>query len=266
MANPKQELLKPKEHFMLFEQSQDLLARAEELGEILEGGEERSFLFSTEGIEHGQGVFDGGAFFSAVLTEDHSYSNDITSHPVEAGSDISDNVRQEPITISVDAIYVPEPEALVAGELTVIVLEEDRLAKEAKIQDIFNKLIEYRKTSELLTITTSLRFYENMVIENLTVPRDSTTGHSLLFSILFKQIRFVDSRLLEVKTRVTRAFPPPPPTHKIGTAISNFTFKAFNILDDYTRNTRWVKAPPSRKPKAKALLPPASSRFSVSIP
>ena len=45
----------------------------------------------------------------AAITEEHTYDSEVTSYPVESGSDITDNVRTLPIEITIEGLVSDNP-------------------------------------------------------------------------------------------------------------------------------------------------------------
>ena len=71
--------------------------------------------------------------------------------------------------------------------------------------DTFKYLEELFNDRQKFTVITKLKRYDDMVIENLDVPRNSTVGGSLEFTISMKRIKIVKSALVIVPAFSTRA-------------------------------------------------------------
>lgn len=74
---------------------------------------------------------------------------------------------------------------------------------------VHNKLIDLKEKGEILTVYTSTRTYEDMVLTGVTLNKTPSEGTGAKFSLEFKKIRFVESLLVDapVPTEL-RATPP----------------------------------------------------------
>lgn len=142
----------------------------------------------------------------AAITEEHTYNSEVTSYPVEAGSDITDNVRVLPIEITIEGLVSNTPLVAMANIRNVLSgLDIFAADNTTPSSNAFDHLRRIRDAREPVSITTSLKLYENMVMESLSFPRDSDTGSSLRFNATFKQVIIVDNRRSFVPTAVPRA-------------------------------------------------------------
>jgi hypothetical protein len=139
----------------------------------------------------------GELFIDASYVEIIDFSSDITSHPVETGSSISDHVYLNPIKIkfegaildsSTDIIStIQNTASLFSGNILDNIYGKSRkqLAAYEFLKDTY-----YNKTP--VTIVSYYDTFENMVIENMTFPRNGETGDQLYFEITLKQITLTD--------------------------------------------------------------------------
>lgn len=141
-------------------------------------------------------VLIAGFAIDATATQDHTLDSEVTDHPVESGSDITDNVRAQPITVALDCIVSNTPIGLVASQ---------RDPATAPGDDAYAKLLEIRDAREPVVIETERQRYENMVLQSLTIPIAADTGDSLRFRATFKQIRIVTNSRTTTKVAVPRA-------------------------------------------------------------
>ncbi len=138
----------------------------------------------------------------AALSEDHTFDSDVTEHPVEEGADITDHVRARPIEVSIQGIVSDTPIGRTAfnrgfdpsGELQMPVLPSDVA---------FSNLLAIRDAREPITITTSLKTFERMILTSLTVP--ATGGDALEFTARFRQIELVTNRRTTIPVATPRA-------------------------------------------------------------
>jgi hypothetical protein len=133
-------------------------------------------------------------FFDATLKESHKGKNTITRQPVEQGVDITDNVRPEPDELSLDAIITNAP-------LTFNGVTFPDSANYAS--DAYRLLLSLKNSATFLSVSTSLRDYDNMIISSLDVDRDKTTGQVLAVKISFQSVIIVSSQQQPVPVKVS---------------------------------------------------------------
>lgn len=162
--------------------------------------------------------------FDTALTVTTGAASQVTSHPVESGSFISDHIVNEDITISIRGIisaiahkiamgnnsqYVSSQELKYkSGTFTANLISADALSPAEARARIF----EMRDRKELLTITTPTALYNNVVITRITEPRDSSHGGALGSDIAswevvldLKQVRVVGSGTSQVPVATTKS-------------------------------------------------------------
>ena len=118
--------------------------------------------------------------FDASIEEEHKASVDITDHPVEDGSTMSDHRLQKPREFTLTAIVTNTPPTLGAF------FRYDNVA--TRDVDTWTLLNTLTKHKSLLTVKTTLDTYENMVIKDMSVPRTAALGNSLEVTITFREI------------------------------------------------------------------------------
>ncbi|MGD8707100.1 MAG: hypothetical protein PVI88_00265 [Nitrosopumilaceae archaeon] len=112
------------------------------------------------------------------MSEDHNFESDVTDHPVEDGSNITDHIQNR----------------LENGTLTGIIsnfsINTPGLYSN-RAQDAFDALVALWKEKTLVTITTVLRVYENVAIVSIPIARDTDSGESITIQVSFKQVKTV---------------------------------------------------------------------------
>lgn len=112
----------------------------------------------------------GDVEFSVVESESPQYSNEITSHPVESGQDVSDHIKQTPIKFNINGV--------VTGDDAAQKLET---------------LKQYRNSGQLLQYV-GRNLIKNVVIEDLSTQHNATVRNGFAFSIALHQIRIATSQ------------------------------------------------------------------------
>lgn len=136
-----------------------------------------------------------------ALTEEHDFESEVTEYPVESGADVSDNIRNKPLEITLEGIVSDTP-------IGAIALDATRRAESGTplpSLDAYTRILAIRDARELVTIETSLGKFERMALTRLAVPRDRTTGKALKFTVSFRQVNVVQNRRTTVRVAVPNA-------------------------------------------------------------
>ena len=166
-------------------------------------------------------IMIGTYVIDASITESHTYESQVTEFPVEQGSAISDNVRPMPISVTIEGIVSDTPIGIMAdlrnnehGDQAFLPTTDAATAKargdlqSAPSIDALAAMLAIRDARQPVPIVTSLASFDNMVLINLEVPRDATTGYALRFTATFKQITIVTNQRVLVRTTTARTSRP----------------------------------------------------------
>lgn len=163
----------------------------------------------------------------ATITEEHTYEAEVSSYPIENGTDIVDNVRVKPISISLDCLFTDTPmEGAPDDPLNTI---QDPFANSPGIVDPFAAgaiadpfapnfqnvilpttetflgLLKIFNSKKEITIETSLDRYESMVMTSIAFPRSAAIGYALSAKIQFRQVIIVNNLRSTVSVPVRAA-------------------------------------------------------------
>lgn len=129
------------------------------------------------------------------LSESHEMQSDITMNPVEAGADVTDHIQPKPLALTIEGIQSDTPLQFFGGFQSLLDLVPGNESRSQQAFSFFEKL---RINRAMVTVNTGLRSYDNMVLESLTVPRDSKTGQAFRFTAKFKEIRVVTAQVVSL--------------------------------------------------------------------
>jgi hypothetical protein len=132
-------------------------------------------------LNHTLATIDG-FFIDCLLSDNHVFDADVTEFPVESGSTISDNIRNKPLVVTMECLISNAP----LGQLVSL---RDKVSDPT--DSAYDVLLKIRNDRRPVTIGTSLRHYDNMALQSLSIPRESGRGDELKFTAVFKQIEFV---------------------------------------------------------------------------
>jgi hypothetical protein len=138
-----------------------------------------------------------------AIEEIHVRTAKATEHPVEAGNNIADHILPESIQVRLEGVISNTPTTALGYQLykSAKNLLQKKSADNDYAQTAFDKLEELFTKREPIKIVTSLKSYNNMVLENLLVRRDAATGDALRFTCSAKAIRLVDGKTIEIGKR-----------------------------------------------------------------
>jgi hypothetical protein len=132
----------------------------------------------------------------ASVRESHENEAQITDNPVEEGVDVTDHVRIMPKRLTMDGVISDTPITLsvisnISGAIGTVT---EFIGGRSLSQEAYDRLLRLQANREPMTIVTGLRVYQNMLIESLTVPRDSRTANAIHFTAVFREIHVARTR------------------------------------------------------------------------
>jgi hypothetical protein len=136
--------------------------------------------------------------FDATLREVPTYSATVTEHPVERGAPITDHVIPQNGRVQFEVVVTNTPSQLPSTHMGgVTARQENGVLKFSgqfnRVKSVHDEMVAL--VGKLCSFSNAIRDYEDMVISNLTAPREARDGRSIRFTFEAQQIRFV-----EVKT------------------------------------------------------------------
>ncbi len=123
----------------------------------------------------------------ASVEENHVYQALVTSNPVEEGSDITDNVSINPITLNMTGFITDSPVKFLQGVQRLLSSTSGSGSISSSAHD---DLIFLFNQKQPFTVVTGLKTYANMILRRLNFPRNATTGKSLRFEAELVQVTF----------------------------------------------------------------------------
>lgn len=150
---------------------------------------------------------DSQIAFDATVTEQHESKLTITEHPVEAGASVSDHAQKEPDAITINGIVSQHPILLNADTNTPPAIPGGD--PQNRVQQAFDEFQRLQDVAALLAVTTEIRVYKDMMIESISVARDSTKRYILDIGLGLRAFR-------RASVRTVDAPEPIEPAHKPG--------------------------------------------------
>lgn len=156
----------------------------------------------------------------ATKAEEHSFKAKATQHEVEDGANISDHVIKTGRMVNIDGVISDDPITIaaaaignlagIAGSLVegiggavatgaVSKLGSELISNGSKpSKDAMDILEGIYENNIPLMITTSIKTYTNMIMESLSIPRNSRNANALEFKATFREIRIVESEVTDI--------------------------------------------------------------------
>lgn len=121
----------------------------------------------------------GNITVDAVLSETHRFASSITENPVENGSIYSDNVVLLPVVLEMEC-RISDATASFA-----------RFNYPGRSNESYKDLVRLQTKREVFSVITGINIYQNMLFEELSIPRAAADGQSIRFSAVLKEILVV---------------------------------------------------------------------------
>ena len=150
-----------------------------------------------------------GYSIDASVSEQHSFDSEVTEFPVESGSNITDNVRPKPIKITIEGVVSDTPIGKIADLRFRDKILSDSDDPFVPSEDALAHLLKVRDSREPVTVETSLKRFDSMVLTSLDIPRTSDTGHALKFTAAFQQVLIITNLRTVVRVAAPQVFAAP---------------------------------------------------------
>ena len=124
--------------------------------------------------------------FDATLTETGKDALEVTKHPVEEGIDITDHSRFQPATLSLSCVFSNSP---MMGQ------GEEEVDRDVRLYEDLRAIWAVR---EPITVITSLRIWESMILKTITATRDPGGGQAVALALELEEIRFASTAVVSV--------------------------------------------------------------------
>jgi hypothetical protein len=126
----------------------------------------------TEQIEYGY-------FFDAFIREGHTGSVRITEHPVQGGANISDHAYNLPDKLTIEILVSDSMDCVVMNQFSEM---------STKSISAYQQLRKLKEKRQPLSVNTRLHFYEDMLIESMSVTNDYKSASSMRCTVMLRQI------------------------------------------------------------------------------
>lgn len=141
----------------------------------------------------------GDLVIDGTHLETITYSNNITTHPIESGAYVADHIYINPLRVTMDCSITDTAGDLIGGIREIGSLFNGNIltnlsnrfqGKGAKQTAAYEFLKDLAGSKSTVTIVNKLDVLPNMAVESVSMPRTSETGDRLYFSITLQQISY----------------------------------------------------------------------------
>lgn len=131
----------------------------------------------------------------ATLSANHKSPSKVSRHPVAKGKSIVDNVRPEADGLTLECFWGNRPGDII--EMAKRYAKGDFQHAEAQ----YVKLKEARRKANKITINMRIWTYENMVIEDISVPETVDDGSSITATVVFSEIETASAQTVKATVK-----------------------------------------------------------------
>ena len=129
--------------------------------------------------------------------ERHRATRTVTQYPVESGAEIVDHAIRQPMEVTLRGFVssspvgqgrqgaIPDPNTDPLDQA-----RQQRLANRLLPRRAFGNLLRFLDNSEVVSITTNLGRYQNMVLESVETDQNADTGENLAFEARFRELQY----------------------------------------------------------------------------
>ncbi|MFC8686314.1 phage baseplate protein [Brevibacillus porteri] len=134
----------------------------------------------------------GGWFFDAFLRSTHTSRLNITQHPVQTGTALTDHAYLQPKEVSMEIGMSDTATSLIPGQFT---------GGWSRSVQAFKVLQELQALRVPLQVHSRLGLYQNMLIEEISAPDDYTTLWGLRCTVLLREIIVAQVRTVKISAK-----------------------------------------------------------------
>jgi hypothetical protein len=162
--------------------------------------------------------------FDIVVKESHSTESEISTQPIQKGSDLTIHIKDKLVQGSLTGVisnWSLKGESFIDEYANSIVSNKEKRPNRAKL--CWEKLNNLRETKVRVKIITALKVYNDVVITRVSADRDGESGDAQEINIQFQQLNVVELKQTALTTSVKPEAldPKSPPVVKQATPPAN---------------------------------------------
>lgn len=163
----------------------------------------------------------GSLAIDCVVDENITLSTNVTTAPIETGESVTDHAFNEPLKLSFTGIVSDSDPA---RALQNVFTNTTSAYKPLPRLDAYETLVQIWQNKEPIDVVMGLETYTRMMIENISIPRNTDSGDALFFTADLKQVTILP-RVASLTTggKVNKG-------RKQGTVASNSQYNVLNRI------------------------------------
>lgn len=134
-----------------------------------------------------------GLFADVTIEEQHNDELNITEHPVETGSPVSDHAYMNPPEVTIKLGWSES-----AGKLNSL-LGNSFIAGTPSLIGVYEALLTLQRNAVRLVVMTGKRLYVDMLIKSLKVTTDMESENALFVTMTLKQVVITNTQETNLK-------------------------------------------------------------------
>ena len=148
----------------------------------------------------------GGISVQAILEESHYNRLEVTEHPVESGSPISDHSFMRPKEVTLRCGWSNASAESLIGAATSL-FSGGGLAASDYVSSVYSQLLALQESRTRMSIATTLRTYDNMLITGLQVTRDEKTSQALMVTATCREVLIASTQSTTLPAQANQTNP-----------------------------------------------------------
>lgn len=141
-----------------------------------------------------------------TIEEIHEDRLQVTEHPVESGASIADHSFKKPSEVVLRCGWSNASLKALFGIISGF-FAGGTMTKADYVSGIYSQLLNLQEAREPISITTSLRQYDNMLITGLQVQRDQKTAQVLMVTATCREVIIVSTAAATLPAKEDQASP-----------------------------------------------------------
>lgn len=130
----------------------------------------------------------GSLEIDAVISENITFNNTVTSSPIESGESISDHIYNEPLSLSMECVISDSD----PGRSSIFNVN---VQSSIPRQDAYETIRQMWLNKKVVSVVSGFEIYDNMAITSVDIPRSNDHYDSIIFTVEMTQIKIVDSNI-----------------------------------------------------------------------
>jgi hypothetical protein len=157
-----------------------------------------------------------GPFLAQVtLREKHSDELEMTDHPVEQGSQITDHAFMKPVEVIIECAWSNSPQAkglidgLVSAATSTVAGVSAIFSGNSidQVRDVYQRLLALQRSRVLIDVFTGKRTYSNMLIKSLETETDKETANVLRCTVHLREVIIAQVQTVSAVPAASQALP-----------------------------------------------------------